>query len=123
MKTQWQIYQELELIPDAVPKPKISFWAHLVSPLRRSLSNSFVRDLADRHRVFLFNRCLNAKHVQGSDIQPAEMVPSKVRQWPRSGSRLKQSISKSSIQALKVQVQQQVPSRSTPFWWTWYDAR
>jgi hypothetical protein len=128
MKTQWQIYQELELIPDKVPRPKTSLWAHLLKPLRRSLSNSFVRELADRHRIFLFNRCLDLKHAPIKDAQQADTVPSKIRQWSRSGERSRQSTSKASAQAFKqqafkLQAQQQPPNRTLPFWWAWYDAR
>jgi hypothetical protein len=122
MKTQWQIYQELELIPDAVPQPKTSLWAHLVKPLRRSLSNSFVRELADRHRIFLFNRCLDLKQAQRKDVQQAETVPPK-RQRSKLLGRTRLSSSKLSTQTLKLQAQQEDSSRSTPFWWTWYDAR
>jgi hypothetical protein len=123
MKTQWQIYQELELIPDAVPQRKANLWAHLVRPLRRSLSNSFVRELADRHRIFLFNRCLDLKHFQGTDAKQTETVPSKVRQRSKAVLRTRQSASQSSLQTLKLQLKQQEPSRNTPFWWAWYDAR
>jgi hypothetical protein len=123
MKTQWQIYQELELIPDAVPQRKANLWAHLVKPLRRALSNSFVRELADRHRIFLFNRCLDLKHFQNTDAQQIETVPFKVRQRSRAVVRTRQSTSQSSSQALKLQFKQQDPNRSNPFWWSWYDAR
>jgi hypothetical protein len=106
MKTQWQIYQALELIPDAVPRPKTSLWAHLLKPLRRSLSNSFVRELADRHRIFLFNRCLEIK-----DVQPREIVSSKVLQWSKSVGR-----------SSKLQIQQP-PNQSHSLWWDGSDAR
>jgi hypothetical protein len=122
MKTQWQIYQELELIPDAVPQPKTNLWAHLMKPLRRSLSNSFVRELADRHRIFLFNRCLDLKQVQCKDVQQAETVPPK-RQRSKLLGRTRLSSSKLPTQTLKLQIQQQDSSRTPPFWWTWYDAR
>jgi hypothetical protein len=123
MKTQWQIYQELELIPDAVPQPKANLWAHLMKPLRRSLSNSFVRELADRHRIFLFNRCLNVKHFQGTDAQQTETAPPKVRQRSKALGRSRQSTSQGSPQSLELQVEQPDSSRSAPFWWDWYDAR
>jgi hypothetical protein len=123
MKTQWQIYQELELIPDAVPQRKASLWEHLVKPLRRSLSNSFVRELADRHRIFLFNRCLDVKHFQGKDAQQTETVPLKSRQRSKIVGRTQQSTAQPSTQSLKLQVEQQAPSRNIPFWWAWYDAR
>lgn len=122
MKTQWQIYQELELIPDAVPQPKASLWAHLVKPLRRALSNSFVRELADRHRIFLFNRCLNVKPFQGKDAHQTETVPSKVRQRSNALGRARQSVSQASTQSVNLQIEQPDASRSSPFWWTWYDA-
>jgi hypothetical protein len=123
MKTQWQIYQELELIPDAVPQPKANLWAHFVKPLRRSLSNSFVRELADRHRIFLFNRCLDVKHFQGRAVQQTETVPSKVRQRSKALGRTRQSALQTSMQSVELQIEQPDPSKSTPFWWAWYDAR
>ncbi|MCG9890232.1 MAG: hypothetical protein MH252_04070 [Thermosynechococcaceae cyanobacterium MS004] len=75
MKTQWQIYQELELIPDSVPQPKAPLFARVLRPLRRSFSNAFVRELADRHRIFLFNRCLDMKRVAVKNIILAERAP------------------------------------------------
>ncbi len=123
MKTQWQIYQELELIPDAVPQPRANLWAHLVKPLRRSLSNSFVRELADRHRIFLFNRCLNVKHFEGKDAQSAEAVPLKDRQRSKALGHTQQSASQTTRQSLELRVEQPDSSKGTPFWWAWYDAR
>jgi hypothetical protein len=115
MKTQWQIYQELELIPDAVSRPKTNLWAHLVKPLRRSLSNSFVRELADRHRIFLFNRCLAIR-----DVQQVESVPSTILQGAKSVGRARSSTAKAATQSLKLQVfklpVQQPPNQSNPLW-------
>jgi hypothetical protein len=59
MKMQWQIYQALELIPDAVQCPRASVWKRWLAPLRRSLANTFVRELSQRHQILLFKRCLD----------------------------------------------------------------
>jgi hypothetical protein len=111
MKTQWQIYQELELIPDAVPQPKMGWFAQLVVPVRRSFSNSFVRELADRHRIFLFNRCL--------ELRAAHLADTTAPKFEK----------KSSSRRLKVKLSAR-PSASSPalpqgrsvFWWIWDEA-
>ncbi|MGB8700007.1 MAG: hypothetical protein WCD18_11370 [Thermosynechococcaceae cyanobacterium] len=58
MKSRWQIYRELELISDRVIQPKTSLLLWLFRPVRRSLARTFVRDLAHKHRILLFERCL-----------------------------------------------------------------
>ena len=111
MKTQWQIYQELELIPDAVTQPKTGWLAQLVVPVRRSFSNSFVRELADRHRIFLFNRCLelHAAHLADTTFPQAEK--------PSSPRKLKvKLLTRSSATSAAL------PQGRSVFWWIWDEA-
>jgi hypothetical protein len=58
VKTQWTLYQALELIPESVSHPKFSWLAWLTAPIRRPFANVFTRDLSHRHQVLLLKRCL-----------------------------------------------------------------
>jgi hypothetical protein len=60
MKTWWQLYKELELIPDAVPEPQTNF-LFLTAPLKRlwrSLLNSLSKKPVDENPIELLERCL-----------------------------------------------------------------
>jgi hypothetical protein len=116
MKTQWQIYQELELISDAVPQPKANLLAQLIVPLRRSFSNSFVRELADRHRIFLFNRCLQLRELQVTDPSSTNCPDSKAMHHSE------ESEAQASNQPLKL-LAPTSQSRNILFWWIWEDAQ
>lgn len=115
MKTQWQIYQELELIPDAVPKPKASWAAHLSKPLRQFFSNSFVRELADRHRIFLFNRCLQIRELQTIDASSAGVPQDFISLYGPE-----QSCAEEAVQPFEFS-HRTSQSRSNFFWWIWDD--
>jgi hypothetical protein len=63
VKTQWKLYQALELIPESESYPKSSWFAWLTAPIRRPFANVFTRDLSHRHQVLLLKRCLTMPHV------------------------------------------------------------
>jgi hypothetical protein len=71
VKTQWKLYQTLELIPESVSHPKSSWFAWLTAPIRRPFANVFARDLSHRHQVLFLKRCLALTNSQ----QPKSSAP------------------------------------------------
>jgi hypothetical protein len=93
VKTQWKLYQALELIPESVSHPKSSWFAWLSAPIRRPFANVFTRDLSPRHQVLLLKRCLaitNAQQpkpgIQKSRQVPSDRVLTQPHQFPMQSS-------------------------------------
>lgn len=59
MKTQWQAYKELELIPDSATEPKANPLANafLLGHLWRSLLNALTQEHFHEQRREYFERC------------------------------------------------------------------
>ena len=59
MKTQWQTYKALELIPDSAPEPKANHLMQglLISHLWRSLINALAQEHVYEQRRDYFERC------------------------------------------------------------------
>ncbi len=117
MKMQWEMYQELELIPESVSHPKPSLFAWLTAPVRRPLADVFTRELSHKHRILLLKRCLLLSEVEQPElIRNNDPKASDFRQdqteFPKS-------------QVLTPQQQrmaQEWISRGGVPWWTWYDS-
>ena len=60
LKTQWQIYKELELIPTSVPEPQANkqTFALLVGGVWRMLIDTLARELVFEQQVEYLERCL-----------------------------------------------------------------
>ncbi len=66
MKNKWQIYQELELIPDSIPAPQATEKT-LVRPLAevwRSLINRLTKNLSYQQKIERLEKCLARDCVQ-----------------------------------------------------------
>jgi hypothetical protein len=59
MKTQWQVYKELELIPASAIEPKVNRLVNtlLLSQLWRSLLNALAQEHFHEQRREYFERC------------------------------------------------------------------
>ena len=59
MKTQWQTYKALELIPDCAPEPQPHHFMHglLLNHLWRSLINALTQEHFYEQRREYFERC------------------------------------------------------------------
>ena len=58
MKTQWQTYKQLELIPDSAPEPKANHFVNgLLSHFWRSLINALAQEHFHEQRREYFERC------------------------------------------------------------------
>lgn len=115
MKTQWQIYRALELIPETTPHRQANVWARLVAPVRRSLADAFVRDLSYKHQVLLLKRCL--------DMANGEMPQCHSKQQPTVQSEIhdrEQEVPQGNRPAQTLAAQQWLNRGGLP-WWTWYD--
>lgn len=121
MKTQWELYQALELIPESVSPPKTSWIAWLTAPMRRPFANVFTRELSPRHQVLLFKRCLAITNAQSLDCSPLKSLQ---MTDPSSSSDEPSRNEPSRDEVLAEQQQfnaQQWLNRGGEPWWTWYD--
>jgi hypothetical protein len=120
MKIEWQIYQTLELIPDEVQHPNVSFWERLLAPLRRPLANTFVRELSQRHQILLFKRCLdlaNSESLQGDSAGAGKSVERSKVNNPQQTFPEKNSLDKTGD---PLPMQQWLEPGGVP-WWAWED--
>jgi hypothetical protein len=116
VKTQWELYQALELIPESVSPPKTSWFAWLTAPMRRPFANVFTRELSPRHQVLLFKRCLAITNAQTLDCSPLKSLQM-TDQYP---SLDEPSTDEILAEQLQFNAQQWLNRGGEP-WWTWYD--
>jgi hypothetical protein len=86
VKTQWKLYQALELIPESVSHPRSSWFAWLTAPIRRPFANTFTRDLSHRHQVLLLKRCLaitSVYHLKSSAPKSLQVPSDRVLTQPQ----------------------------------------
>ena len=116
VKTQWELYQALELIPESVSSPKTSWFAWLTAPMRRPFANVFARELSPRHQILLLKRCLaitNAQLPECSSLESLQMTD----QLPSLDESSRDEVL---AQQLQFNAQQWL-NRGGELWWTWYD--
>jgi hypothetical protein len=76
MKTQWERYKELELIPDSAPAPKASKFK-IVLPLVvgwRSLLNALAREQVYEQRTEYLERCWALNYSEPYTAEPAKSL-------------------------------------------------
>jgi hypothetical protein len=116
MKTWWQRYKELELIPDAVPEPQANALS-MAAPLQRfwrSLLGSPTQKPVDEDRIASLERCLA--------LDMAKHRPAGIRgTWHQLRSFLGQLWLEGNSTALKEPEIWQTLGRDGTLWWHVYD--
>jgi hypothetical protein len=117
MKMQWEMYQELELIPESVSHPKPSLFAWLTAPVRRPFADVFTRELSHKHQILLLKRCLSLTEAERPKL--AQHNDPETFDFHQDQEALPTS------QVLTQQQQrmaQEWITRGGVPWWTWYDS-
>jgi hypothetical protein len=118
MNMKWQMYQELELIPESVSHPKPSLLAWLTAPFRRPFADIFTRELSHKHQILLLKRCLTlTEGAQPKSTRSDRPKAADLRQQKEESSTPPQVLT----QQQQMMAQQWISRGGVP-WWTWYDS-